>query len=69
MGEITETERVMLRELAQVVIIHRAERAMVVGATDKGRTIVELMGEPSEAEVAWDRIRVELALRVREVKS
>ena len=65
MRELTEAERAMLRELAKVVILDRAERAMVVGATKSGRTIVEMVGEPTEAEQAWDRIRADLAREIR----
>lgn len=63
MKEITEAERVMLRALAPTVIADRLKRAMEVGTTSKGRIICEFVGEPSEAEQAWDRISKELRRR------
>lgn len=42
-----------MRRLAQQVLIDRLNRAEVVGTTKKGRVIVELRGEPTEAEKQW----------------
>lgn len=61
MPELTEAERVMIAALAQVVIVDRAARAMVVGATKSGRTIAEMVGEPTEAEKKWDEILARFA--------
>jgi hypothetical protein len=63
MTEITEAERAMLRALAPTVIVDRLKRAMEVGTTSKGRVICEFVGEPSEAELAWERISMELRNR------
>lgn len=60
MRELTEQEKVLIRALAPTVLRDRAERAMVVGTTKKGRTIVEMHGQPSEAELRWDRLVKEL---------
>ena len=60
MREATEQEKALIRALAPTVLRDRAERAMVVGATKKGRTIVEMVGQPTEAELRWDRLMEEL---------
>jgi hypothetical protein len=60
MRKLTEAEVDMLQALGQVVIVDRLKRAKVAGADEKGRTIIVMVGQPSEAEVAWERIRKEL---------
>ena len=61
MTELTEADRALIAALARVVIVDRSERMMVVGTTKSGRTIGELMGEPSEAEKKWEEILARFA--------
>lgn len=53
---LTEADKTMLHALAERTIIDRLNRAEAVGATTKGRVIVEFRGEPTEAEVAWEAL-------------
>ena len=54
---MTEAEREMMQALCQQVIVERCRRSRIVGATEKGRCIVEFHGEVTEAELMWESIR------------
>ncbi len=60
MKELTEADKAMIKALAEVVVNDRLARAMEVGATKKGRMIVEFTGQATEAELAWERLKEEL---------
>jgi len=51
---IREQDKDMIHALAQVVIMDRLRRAEIVGETDSGRIMVEMVGEPTEAERMFD---------------
>lgn len=61
MKELTEADKVMIRALAQVVIVDRAAAAMDMGANAKGRTVVKRVGQLTEAELRWEAIGEEFA--------
>ena len=49
-----EQDKEMIHALAQVVIGDRLKRANIIGETDSGRIIIEMVGEPTEAERMFD---------------
>jgi hypothetical protein len=49
-----------IHALANRVLNDRLQRCVVVGATVKGRTMVEFTGEPTAAEVEWEALKCQL---------
>lgn len=50
---VSLAEQQMIQALAQVVVVDKLERAVIIGATKSGRTITMLTGEPTAAEQKW----------------
>lgn len=60
MREPTEQEKLLIRALAPTVARDRLMRAHEVGVTKKGRIICVFTGQPTEAELRWERLVKEL---------
>lgn len=61
--QLTEAEVEMTKALAAQVLLDRLARASMVGATKKGRVIVKMTGEPTEAERRWVALQEAVAAR------